>query len=1305
MIDFRDTSGKIIFSTLPNKGSKRKFELMKEDSITLKFSLLSPVGFKLGYYVLCDFGRFEIVEDQYPTFNVSTGGYDYELKMEAYYMKWKNKIFKYSPENGGNEASWSLTAQLSVHLDIFLRNLKAWGYQYEGLGGIEDFKYEIDPDINIEALYITYSNTNLIDGLTSMAEAAGCEWWMEGRTICFGRCKKGEPVEISLEENAKTITLSKSSGDYFTRIYAFGSTQNISSRYRKRLEFNVDKVEGSVIKDSIRPVTPGMFMDRLIIYDELYADLSSSGAITMYEQENDSNQVKGDVWVRPFELPYKDVPYNIDMRGLSGTEGNISFDFKNYIGIRFNLVIRFISGSISDYVELYRYDDIFVPEKNNSIYKVELDTSFSALLRSSVVSGKVYLSLGLETYKIPNSEQMFLIPYSVKGYIKGRSEYGKVETTLNVKGGNSYPVTINPEYYPYEDEKASDIKMSSPLKIGDSFTLSNIVKMRVPIGYFVPDVDDLTVNGIVQRRLMLPEETPYIDIYPNMSNDEVIEGIVVFDYVYPRKVLTIDAVEEEMIDQTEDDKPTAIKVPVYRIKTTGLVEFDEMYIIGDGLTLTFQAGNETGKLGDKLAGLSFGLTFLKDRSNESETWFEIVANEDYGGRLPDTIMKPSVGDKFVMAGYDTEYIFENLTTEAEQELKVETQKYSEKIKNNIGTVSSTLYSDWSKDYSVRNELLYPFDAGQEIIVNNPAIFETPRIMRVIGYELNFDVPWDSPSYTIGESGTYSRLGDLEDKIDSVNLNGSVYFPSKINSNGKNIYIIKKNDTTVATDSNVFSSLKSLSTFLRKDKSDSTQHILTMLAGAVFGENKANISSEGIAKFISLLIGEKAEISADGKAVLQTLLVEVQAELNKLLVKEGAQIQNGLLADLITLQDGLLKTIISPADIRTAKAIITNVQTEAINNDGDNAVLHGNNADFVGAVGSKTYVPGPAGFGWNVDAKGNAWFNGMYLREFLEVPELRYNRITVITDEQWSAPGGGIIESADTETLILTLKLEEGEAAALEVDDICKGIFHSGTGFSTCFFRITEVLGESTFRYALRPGYEMHPLTAMHFVAYGNFTNPDRQKSAYTTREYTRYLKDVNDWDITERNIVMMMGNLDGMRLNGMDMSGYSAFLRNIYMTGTIRQISGDGVTETPVPAWKGEWKSGTYYKNDEVTHNGSTWLCISDTPTTQEPSITATDWLQTVSEGKDAVVVSVYSTNGLFFQNGKGETELYAEVRQGDANITSSLPAGRFSWHRISRNTDADALWNQNHEGVGSRIQITPDDVEGRSNFDCIVTI
>ena len=170
MIDIKDTSEKIIFSTPVNKGCKRKFELMKDDYITLKFSLLSPITFKLGYYTICDFGRFEIVDEQNPTFNTSTGGYDYELKFEAYYMKWKNKIFKYTPETGGNEASWSLTAQLSEHLDILLRNLKVWGYQYEGT----DFVYEIDSDVNIDALFITYSNTRLTDALTAMAEAAGC---------------------------------------------------------------------------------------------------------------------------------------------------------------------------------------------------------------------------------------------------------------------------------------------------------------------------------------------------------------------------------------------------------------------------------------------------------------------------------------------------------------------------------------------------------------------------------------------------------------------------------------------------------------------------------------------------------------------------------------------------------------------------------------------------------------------------------------------------------------------------------------------------------------------------------------------------------------------------------------------------------------------------------------------------------------------------------------------------------------------------------------------------------------------------
>lgn len=789
---------------------------------------------------------------------------------------------------------------------------------------------------------------------------------------------------------------------------------------------------------------------------------------------------------------------------------------------------------------------------------------------------------------------------------------------------------------------------------------------------------NIDVSTYGSSRLQLPSRATFVD--HNTDRYGVFEDSEedAFAGIFPQYIGTVTAVRSE--SKTDENGK---QFTVYYIKDSGMT-WEPKALPEQSFMLSFQTGDLQG-YGDD-TNKSFQAEWHKD----TKEWEIINIWLDENTQIPGGNIVPIVGNQYFPWNMimPQEYI-----TEAEK-------RYEAAVNDFVANYSGepVAYSG-STDYIHCAKQAVPLRIGQTVRLESDLYFEegyqNTRITKVVRKLCRLTDATVTFAEQIGTGWKKSVDNQLS----------SLHYELQRQAEQASIDVIKTTDTKTPSDNNVFSALRSLATFLRKDKADSTSHLLTMLAGAVFGANKAEITAEGVAQVVSLLVGSKAEITAEGKAILQNLLVKVQAEINRLLVTGGAEVQNGLLADLITVQDGLLKTIITPTEIRTATAIATNVQTETINNDGDSAVLHGNKADFKGPVGSKSYAPGLTGYGWNVDAKGNGWFNGIYLREFLEVPELRYNRVTVITDEQWSAPGGGIIESADTETLILTLKLEEGEAAALEVDDICKGIFHSGTGFSTCFFRVTEVLGESTFRYTLRPGYEMHPMTAMHFVAYGNFTNPDRQKSAYTTREYTRYLKDVNDWEITERNIVMMMGNLDGMRLNGMDMSGYSAFLRNIYMTGTIKQISGDGITETPVPAWKGEWVPGTYYKNDEVTHNGSTWLCISDEPTTQEPSITATDWLQTVSEGKDAVVVSVYSTNGLFFQNGQGETELYAVIRQGDADITSSLPVGRFSWQRTSRNTEADAIWNKTHQGTGPRIRITPDDVEGRSNFDCIVTI
>lgn len=270
------------------------------------------------------------------------------------------------------------------------------------------------------------------------------------------------------------------------------------------------------------------------------------------------------------------------------------------------------------------------------------------------------------------------------------------------------------------------------------------------------------------------------------------------------------------------------------------------------------------------------------------------------------------------------------------------------------------------------------------------------------------------------------------------------------------------------------------------------------------------------------------------------------------------------------------------------------------------------ATFSKEISSKDYVQNL--IGWMISPDGHIDAKSLHLRDFLEVPELRYNRISITSGEDWLAPGGGIIESVNESSQTLTLKLEPGEVANLAVDDICKGIFNNSTGFQTSYFRITQKISNSEFKYTLRSGYSYHPQNAMHFVAYGNFTNAERQKSAYSTKDYKRYLAGVNNWEITSSMVMMQLGDLSNLVISGLDLSGYSAYLRNVYMTGTIKQLSQDGTTEVLVTAFKGEWKAGKYWYYDEVTHNGSTWICIEPS-TTQEPSDSSTDWLKEVSKG------------------------------------------------------------------------------------------
>ena len=572
-IDIKDISGAILLTTLINEGCKRKFTLMKEDYIMLKFSLDNPIYFKLGSYVECNFGLFEVCDLQKPAFNTNTAGYDYELRLDAYYWKWKNKIFKYTPETAGQEASWNLTAPLDVQAGIVLRNLKALGYTYKG----QDFVFSIDSTVENKALLMTYDNINILDACFSMAKKWDCECWVTENIIHFGRCESGDAVDFEIGKNVQEMSQSESQSTYATRIYAFGSTKNIPSDYR-------------------------------------------------------------------------------------------------------------------------------------------------------------------------------------------------------------------------------------------------------------PVDETVVVNGVVQKRLMLPEGTPYIDAYPDMTTEEAVEQVVIFDEVYPRRTgIMSDVTTIEVTDkvENEDGTTTEEKWNAYRFRDTG-VNFSEKYILpGQELRIRFASG--------LLNGLEFAVKFnpegkpekLEDGgwNPEAQLW-EIVRNEDYGRPLPGDVLFPQDGDEYVLSGWDSTKITElGLVGAAEQELKEKTEKYAAKSKIDPSTYGCTMMSnDAYREDGVHNF----YGIGQKVNLINKAYFENGRQSRVIGFEFNLDYSFDSPVYTVGETAAYSRIGELEEKVESLTLKGQTY----TGGGGSGVYVIGSHDSTPATDHNVYSALRSLIMFMRKDTEERTGFLLSLLGGTV-----------------------------------------------------------------------------------------------------------------------------------------------------------------------------------------------------------------------------------------------------------------------------------------------------------------------------------------------------------------------------------------------------------------------------------------------------------------------------------------
>ena len=609
MIDIRDISGRIKLSVSIGSSSLHRFELMKEDYISIVFSLETPVQLEIGDNVDYEGSLYYITDKVYPTFNTSNGGYDYTLRLESHYYRWKNHILFYDRQ-GNKEASWSLTRSPEAHLSIVVSNLRAIGFTFKG----KEYQAIVDSTVDPVAKLVQYNNTNIIDALTKIAEAWECEWWVDGDKIYLGHLEHGEPVNLEMGKEISSMPRSQSQDIFATRLYAFGSSRNLPSDYRK----------------------------------------GETGAV---------------------------------------------------------------------------------------------------------------------------------------------------------------------------------------------------------------------VEGVVQKRLMLPAGTPYVDVIEGLEEEQVVEAVVIFEDIYPRVTGTItEVIPKEITD--EDDSGDPITFTVYRFKDANLTFKKEYILPGQDLHVIFQTG--------PLSGMDFALEFNPERlpeDNPEAQVFEIVRNDTYGQTLPESPLIPGIGNKYILYNFDTRYVNDALIPQAEQELLERTIAYKDKVVSDPSTYTCSLNSYRASGYDENNGLLNPEKEinllpGQKVNLINKAYFENGRISRVIGFEKKLDIPYDSPVYTIGESAAYSRLGELEQKLDNIQFKENTYVNQ---GGGFGVYIVKKDDSTAASDENVFSALRTLyeinkayvdisDMYLRKDIDD-TAH------GNILFDKKI-----GSSIFIDGWEGKGWEIQSTGAAILDSLRV-------------------------------------------------------------------------------------------------------------------------------------------------------------------------------------------------------------------------------------------------------------------------------------------------------------------------------------------------------------------------------------------------------------------------------------------------
>lgn len=771
---------------------------------------------------------------------------------------------------------------------------------------------------------------------------------------------------------------------------------------------------------------------------------------------------------------------------------------------------------------------------------------------------------------------------------------------------------------------------------------------NIPKGYFTGADADVTTDGVATDYLMLPNKEVdsdgfyakdgYLENVNVVKNDkQAIEGVVMFDEEYPKVECRVSRIKT--YDSTVDnDDGTKTTQTFWQIGSTdSFAESFEASWIKSNLTLgiKFTSG--------ALMGMEFDVSF---KIIDKENFFEIVANDTYGRILPDSVMCPKEGDRFFLFNWDATKITDtDLIPTAQLSLFDRAKQYYQKTM--ISNSNFTCTMDGDKFY---NDGIYDYHPlGEQVKLINDMFAQVDadgkhyRNSRIIGMEIPLDIPYDHPQYIVGEKAATSRLGKLEDKVDSIKVNG-MQIGGTGSGNGGGVYVIGMNDTTPASDSNVYSARRSRMEFVSRLQDNTA---------------KSTITWEKVQKFVQgILIGNSNAYSIDA---------------------------NG------------------------------NVTINLLNS-----------ADYDDATqsGFGFYKRKDGKYGLNVtdiSVWGKAYFNNLTIRELTYVggnlvfsPSAgKIFEVREITDAQGKVTGWKCFLLADDGTTATTNMFEVDDQVRCETFNIKAGVYED---VSNKFYwrKITDVSTDNEeimdsnnnilydgkkFSWIVISASDKaegsdNPAAGDTIVLMGNRTNTNRMsfvvKETYgdnAPREvgYTN----VHSYTLGNDNLVY--------EISPKKVRFYSQYFEIVTVEGLpIKTIN-----------YRGDWKQGdTYVYYDQVTHNGTTWLCVAPegTNVTSEPA-RGNDFWKAQNAILDATLNITQSTGEWI---DKGETNhVECSVIRGFENITDQVT----SWNIVRDSGDAvnDAAW-QNKDKVKNfdgtiDIAWTDDDDDIGDSTSCIFTI